>query len=102
MICRYDQVIPQVALRIDDPAVEEELKRSGVELAPGALLSSSRIVIGGDVFASKPLFWTGAYSSRTKRRSWWQRLSARVRRLLGLLRRTRWKDSGYRRAQSDR
>lgn len=55
MICRYDQVIPQVALRIDDPAVEEELKRSGVELAPGALLSSSRIVIGGDVFASKPL-----------------------------------------------
>ena len=28
MICRYDQVIPQVALRIDDPAVEDELKRS--------------------------------------------------------------------------
>ncbi len=53
MICRYDQQIPQVTLRIDDLEVEDELKRDAVELAPGALMSSARIVTGGDVFSSK-------------------------------------------------
>jgi 16S rRNA (cytosine967-C5)-methyltransferase len=49
-ICRYDQQIPQVALRIDDPAVAQELKGEGIELAPGALLSGARVVVNGDVF----------------------------------------------------
>ncbi len=50
MICRYDQQVPQVTLRIDDPVVEEELKQSGVELAPGALMAGARVVAGGEVF----------------------------------------------------
>ncbi len=53
LICRYDQQIPQVALRIDDPDVERELKDEGIELAPGALLASARIVLKGDVFHTR-------------------------------------------------
>ncbi len=53
LICRHDQQIPQVTVRIDDSASEEELRGEGVELAPGALLSSARIVVGGDVFKTK-------------------------------------------------
>jgi 16S rRNA (cytosine967-C5)-methyltransferase len=53
MTCRYDQQIPHIALRLDDPAAEEELKQDGVELAPGALLSSARIATGGELFSSK-------------------------------------------------
>ena len=49
-ICHYDQQVPTVALRIDDASVEEELKRSGVDLAPGALLSGARIVTAGDIY----------------------------------------------------
>ncbi len=50
LICRYDQQISQVGLRIDDPTVEQELRDDGIELAPGALLSSARIIVKGDVF----------------------------------------------------
>ena len=53
LICRHDQQIPQVAIRIDEPGVEEELKSAGVELAPGALLSSARIVVAGNIFKTK-------------------------------------------------
>ena len=48
-ICRYDQHIPETAIRIDSAAMESELKSEGIELAPGALLTSARIVTGGDV-----------------------------------------------------
>ena len=48
LICEHDQQAPQQALRIEDASVEEELKQAGVELAPGALLSSARIVTRGD------------------------------------------------------
>jgi len=49
LICRHDQEAPQTAIRIDDPATESELQTEGIELAPGALLSSARIVVGGDI-----------------------------------------------------
>ena len=53
LVCRHDQQVPQVALRMDDANIEEELKREGIDLAPGALLSSARIVTGGDIFKTQ-------------------------------------------------
>jgi len=48
-ICNYDQHIPNTAIRLDCPEIEHELSSEGVELAPGFLLASARIVVGGDV-----------------------------------------------------
>ena len=48
-ICQHDQRIPSTAIRLDNPEIEQELASEGVELAPGALLASARIVTGGDV-----------------------------------------------------
>jgi 16S rRNA (cytosine967-C5)-methyltransferase len=48
-ICVYDQQVPETALRLRDPAAEEELQREGIELKPGALLTSARRVVHGDV-----------------------------------------------------
>ncbi len=48
-ICGYDQRVPPVSVRITDAGVETELAAAGVRLAPGALLSSARTVIAGDV-----------------------------------------------------
>jgi len=53
LICQHDQQVPQVALRLDDASIEEELKREDIELVPGALLSSARIVNGGDIFKTQ-------------------------------------------------
>ena len=39
----------RLRLRLRDPAAEEELQREGIELKPGALLSSARRVVKGDV-----------------------------------------------------
>ena len=52
-ICRQDQRIPNTALRLDDVSVEDELRTDGVELAPGALLASARIVVAGDITHSR-------------------------------------------------
>ncbi len=48
-ICAFDQQVPETALRLSDPAAEEELRRGGVELKPGALLKSARRVVHGDI-----------------------------------------------------
>ncbi len=48
-IARYDQQIPVPALRLADAAAEQELRDEGIELAPGALLTSVRRVVSGDV-----------------------------------------------------
>src|SRR5271157_5599517 len=48
-VCKHDQRIPSTAIRLDTAEIERELASEGVELAPGALLASARIVIGGDV-----------------------------------------------------
>ncbi len=49
LICRHDLQIPNVAIRVDDPATEQELNAEGVKLDPGAFLASARIVTGGEI-----------------------------------------------------
>jgi 16S rRNA (cytosine967-C5)-methyltransferase len=48
-ICRYDQSIPGTAIRLRDPQAEALLHVEGIELAPGAILASARIVQRGNV-----------------------------------------------------
>jgi 16S rRNA (cytosine967-C5)-methyltransferase len=48
-ICQHDQRIPNIAIRLDTAEIEHGLASEGIELAPGALLASARIVAGGDV-----------------------------------------------------
>jgi 16S rRNA (cytosine967-C5)-methyltransferase len=49
LICRHDLQIPNVAIRVEDPAAEQELNAEGVKLGQGALLANARIVTGGDI-----------------------------------------------------
>lgn len=51
-ICRHGQEQPAPAVRLESPAVEDELVREGIELAPGALITCARIVMAGDVTAT--------------------------------------------------
>jgi 16S rRNA (cytosine967-C5)-methyltransferase len=51
-LCRHGQSQPSLTLRIEDPAVEDELAASGIHLQPGALLTAARIVLSGDPTAS--------------------------------------------------
>jgi 16S rRNA (cytosine967-C5)-methyltransferase len=48
-ICQHDQQVPNTSIRLDSLDVERELLADGIELAPGALLASARIVRGGDI-----------------------------------------------------
>ena len=48
-VCRYDQQVPTTSIRVDDPAVINELEAEGIALAPPALLASARMVTGGDI-----------------------------------------------------
>jgi len=48
-IARYDQEIPASTLRLRDTAAEDDLRREGIELAPGALVARARRVLSGDV-----------------------------------------------------
>ena len=48
-ICAYDQQLPPSAIRLRDPAAEQELRDAGVTLSPGVLLSSARVVVSGDI-----------------------------------------------------
>ena len=48
-ICQHNQRIPNTVIRIDSPEIERELTNEGIELAPGALLASARIVKSGDI-----------------------------------------------------
>ena len=48
-ICIYDQHAPATAIRFSDPGMEAELRRDGIELAPGQLLASARRVRTGSV-----------------------------------------------------
>ncbi len=52
-ICRYDQSIPHTALRLEDSDAEQELRTKRIDLAPGALLTSARIVVSGEVTRTK-------------------------------------------------
>jgi len=53
-ICRYDQAIPATVIRVDGDVVVGELEREGIAFAPGALLTSARIVVRGDVTQTRP------------------------------------------------
>ncbi len=48
-ICRHDQRVPNAAIRLGGAEIEQELVNEGIELVPGALLSSARTVTGGDI-----------------------------------------------------
>ncbi len=48
-VCEHDQHIPTTAIRLDSDSIAPELEDEGIELAPGALLSTARIVIAGEV-----------------------------------------------------
>jgi 16S rRNA (cytosine967-C5)-methyltransferase len=48
-ICEYDQSVPTTTIRIRHPDAAGQLKAEGIELAPGAMLSSARRVLRGDI-----------------------------------------------------
>ena len=54
-ICRQAQQIPHTAVRLDSAEIEPELQAEGIELAPGALLASARLVVSGDVTRTRAL-----------------------------------------------
>jgi len=53
-ICAFDQQPPVTAIRLRDPAAENDLRAEGIEFAPGALLANARRVVEGDVTKTKP------------------------------------------------
>jgi len=48
-IADYDQQVPVPALRLCDAAAENDLRREGIDLAPGVLVARARRVLSGDV-----------------------------------------------------
>ncbi len=54
-ICHFDQSIPATALRLRDPAAENDLRSEGIELAPGALLASARRVQTSNISQARTL-----------------------------------------------
>ncbi|MDR3753467.1 MAG: transcription antitermination factor NusB [Terracidiphilus sp.] len=57
-ICRHGQSQPRMTVRMESPAVQDELSEAGIELAPGELLAAARTVVSGDVTAT-PAFHEG-------------------------------------------
>jgi 16S rRNA (cytosine967-C5)-methyltransferase len=51
-ICQHDQSVPVTAIRLRRPEAEAQLRAEGIDLAPGALLSSARRVQHGDITSS--------------------------------------------------
>lgn len=52
-ICSYDQQAPAAAVRVTDAGAEAELKRDGIDLAPGQLLASARRMRTGNVSSTR-------------------------------------------------
>ncbi len=48
-ICRYDQQVPATCIRVESDDALHELAGEGIALVPGALLTSARVVSGGDL-----------------------------------------------------
>jgi len=44
-ICRQNQLEPSPSLRLDNPSVEAELAAQGIQLAPGGMLASARLLL---------------------------------------------------------
>jgi 16S rRNA (cytosine967-C5)-methyltransferase len=57
-ICRHNQSQPRLNLRMENPAIADELIAAGIELAPSELLTAARTVVSGDVTAT-PAFREG-------------------------------------------
>ena len=54
VVCGYDQTVPATAIRIAGDEVLSDLERDGIGFAPGALLTSARIVTQGDITQTRP------------------------------------------------
>ncbi len=52
-ICVYDQAPPPAAIRITASATDEEVRREGIEFAPGALVNRARRLLSGNVTATR-------------------------------------------------
>jgi len=52
-ICEYDQRIPATALRLSSPEDEGTLIAQGIQLAPGALMTTALVVTAGDLTAAQ-------------------------------------------------
>ena len=57
-ICEHGQQQPELAIRLGSPEIEEALAAQGIQPAPGAILTSARRVLSGDVTATDA-FQTG-------------------------------------------
>lgn len=51
-ICRHGQTQPALTLRLEDSAAEAEMLESGLQLAPGELLTCARSLLCGDATAT--------------------------------------------------
>jgi 16S rRNA (cytosine967-C5)-methyltransferase len=54
VICRHNQSLPPVALRLFHPEAEDELTAAGVVLTGGKLMRAARLVVSGDVVHTRP------------------------------------------------
>lgn len=52
-ICEYDQRIPATVLRLNGPEDETVLASKGIQLTPGALMATARVVTSGDASATQ-------------------------------------------------
>ncbi len=52
LICRHGQAQPPLTIRVESAKAEDELLKAGMGLEPGALLTTARTVISGDVTAT--------------------------------------------------
>ena len=52
-ICESGQRVPPTALRLAADVTDDDLRREGIEVAPGALLKRARRVVSGDVTRSQ-------------------------------------------------
>jgi 16S rRNA (cytosine967-C5)-methyltransferase len=57
-ISRHGQSQPRLSVRMENPAVQDELSEAGIELASGELLTAARTVVSGDLTAT-PAFREG-------------------------------------------
>jgi len=60
-ICRYDQQVPATSIRVESDDILHELEGEGVFLAPGALLTSARVVTGGDLTQTRAFREAGVF-----------------------------------------
>ena len=63
LVCEYDQRIPATVLRLSSPEDEALLAAQGIQLVPGALMATARVVTSGDLTATQ-LFRDGQVLER--------------------------------------